>query len=54
MEEKVFFSPGDKVRDRHLKDAPEMYVIRKKELTIKDGNDSTKTLQGMVCRYLDK
>lgn len=30
-----------------------MYVIRKKEFTLKDGDDRVKTLQGIVCRYLD-
>lgn len=54
METKTFYSPGDKVRCTKLIDSPEMYVVRKKELTIKDGMGSTKTLQGMVCRYLDK
>lgn len=51
---KCYFVPGDLVRSNKLKDAPDMYVIRKKELTIKDGDSKTKTLQGIVCRYLDK
>lgn len=54
FEEKTYFQPGMRVVNNKLHDAPEMYVVRKKELTIKDGNDSTKTLQGIVCRYLDK
>lgn len=54
FEEKCYFVPGDLVRSNKLKDAPDMYVIRKKELTIKDGDSKTKTLQGIVCRYLDK
>lgn len=28
-----------------------MYVIRKKEITFKDGEEKNKTLQGMVCRW---
>lgn len=53
-EERVFFTPGDIVKNNKLKDAPEMYVLRKKELTMKDGDNKQKTLQGIVCRYLDK
>lgn len=53
-ENKIYFTPGMRCKCSKLLDAPEMYVIRKKELTIKDGNDSVKTLQGIVCRYLDK
>ena len=53
-EERVFFTPGDIVKNNKLKDAPEMYVIRKKEITIHEGNNKQKTLQGIVCRYLDK
>ena len=53
-EERVFFTPGDLVKNNKLKDAPEMYVIKKRELTLKDGDSKTKTLQGIVCRYLDK
>ena len=52
--EKVFFTPGDKCICTKLPESPEMYVIRKKELTIKDGDTKQKTLQGIVCRYLDK
>lgn len=51
-EDKKFFIPGDLVVSNKLKNAPEMYVLRKKELTIKGGEN--KTLQGIVCRYLDK
>lgn len=51
---RIFFTPGDVVKNNKLKDSPEMYVLRKKELTIKDGDSRTKTLQGIVCRYLDK
>lgn len=54
FEDKCYFVPGDKVRNNKLKDAPEMYVLRKKELTMKDGDNKQKTLQGIVCRYLDK
>ena len=38
-EERVFFTPGDIVKNNKLKDAPEMYVIRKKEITIHEGNN---------------
>lgn len=51
---KKFYIPGDRVVCNKLENPPIMYVVRKKELTIKDGNDSVKTLQGIVCRYLDK
>lgn len=54
FEDKCYFVPGDKVRNNKLADAPEMYVLRKKELTLKDGDNKQKTLQGIVCRYLDK
>lgn len=53
-DQKIFFTPGDRVVCEKLKDAPEMYVIRKKEITIHDGDSKQKTLQGIVCRYLDK
>ena len=51
-ENKIFMVPGDRVRCNKLPDSPVMYVLRKKELTIKDGTQ--KTLQGIICRYLDK
>lgn len=51
---KIYFQPGNKVICSKLPGAPDMYVVRKKELTIKDGDSKTKTLQGIVCRYLDK
>ena len=53
-EDRVYFTPGMRVKTTKLKDAPEMYVLRKKELTLKDGDNKQKTLQGIVCRYLDK
>lgn len=54
-ESRTYFTPGDLVKCVKFKDAPDMYVIRKKELTIKDSGDpKQKTLQGIVCRYLDK
>lgn len=53
-ESKVYFTPGMLVKSSKLKDSPEMYVLRKKELTIKDGDSRSKTLQGIICRYLDK
>lgn len=43
--------PGDKVVCNKLDNAPIMYVLRKKELTFKDGEDKTKTLQGIICRW---
>jgi len=41
---KKFYIPGDRVVCNKLENPPIMYVVRKKELTIKDGNDSVKTL----------
>ena len=49
--DKIYFTPGDKVRCKHLQNAPEMYVLRKKELTFKDSENSNKILQGIVCRW---
>lgn len=49
--DKIYFTPGDKVRCKHLQNAPEMYVLRKKELTFKDQQNSNKILQGIVCRW---
>ena len=49
--EKCFFAPGDKVQCNKLDNSPTMYVLRKKELTFKDGEAHTKTLQGFVCRW---
>ena len=51
MEEKIYFIPGDVVKCRQLKNAPEMYVLKKKELTFKDRDDKDKILQGIVCRW---
>lgn len=53
IENKVYFVPGMVVKCTKLNNSPEMYVIRKKEFTLKDGDDRIKTLQGIVCRYLD-
>lgn len=53
MEEKVYFTPGMRVKCKHLENAPEMYVIRKKELIVKKSDD-IKSLQGIVCRWFDK
>ena len=53
-ETRIYFTPGMRVKCVKLADSPEMYVLRKKELTIKDGDNKQKTLQGIVCRYLDK
>lgn len=52
MEEKIYFTPGMRVKCKHLENAPEMYVIKKKQLVIKD--EEVKTLQGIVCRWFDK
>ena len=50
-QEKIYFGPGDVVQCNKLDNSPTMYVLRKKELTFKDGEDKTKTLQGFVCRW---
>lgn len=51
MEEKIFLQPGDIVKNNKLPNAPTMQVLRKKELTFKDGEDKSKTLQGFICRW---
>ena len=51
---KLYFIPGMRCRCAKLEDAPEMYVLKKKEFTIKTGENKTSMLQGIVCRYLDK
>ena len=51
---KVFFTPGMIVKCTKLEDAPMMYVLKKKEFTIKVGDSKSNALQGIVCRYLDK
>ena len=51
MEEKIYFQPGDVVKCKKLSNSPEMYVLRKKELTFKDKEDKDKVLQGIVCRW---
>lgn len=53
QDNKQFFVPGMKVKCTKINNAPDMYVIKKKEYTIKDGDSNVKTLQGIVCRYLD-
>lgn len=50
MEEKVYFTPGDIVKCK-LNNSPEMYVLKKKELTFKDRESKDKILQGIVCRW---
>jgi len=50
-DEKVYFTPGMKVRCKHLPNGPDMYVLHKKELVFKDKEDHEKILQGMVCRW---
>ena len=51
MEERIYFTPGDAVKCSKLKNAPEMYVLHKKELTFKDRENKDKILQGIVCRW---
>lgn len=51
MEERIYFTPGDVVRCNKLTNSPQMYVIRKKELTFKDGENKDKILQGFICRW---
>lgn len=53
MEEKIYFTPGMRVKCKHLENAPEMYVIKKQEIVIKKSTDA-KVLQGIVCRWFDK
>lgn len=43
MEEKVYFTPGDIVKCK-LNNSPEMYVLKKKELTFKDRESKDKIL----------
>lgn len=50
-EEKIYFTPGMRVKCKQVSNAPEMYVIRKKSLTFKDQDNKEKILQGMVCRW---
>lgn len=50
-QDKFFYTPGMRVKCAKLSNAPEMYVLRKKELVFKDGEDKAKTLQGIVCRW---
>lgn len=51
MEERVYFTPGMRVKCKQVPNSPEMYVLRKKELTFKDREDKEKVLQGIVCRW---
>lgn len=53
MEDKIYFTPGMRVKCKHLENAPEMYVIKKKQIVIKDKDEDVKTLQGIVCRWFD-
>jgi len=52
-DEKRYFTPGERVKCVKLENAPEMYVLRKKELVLKNGDTESKTLLGIICRYLD-
>ena len=49
--DKTFFVPGEKVKCSKLSNSPEMYVLRKKELTFKSSDQREKILQGIVCRW---
>lgn len=51
MEKIIYFTPGDVVKCNKLSNAPEMYVLHKKELTFKDRENCDKILQGIVCRW---
>lgn len=48
---RCYYVPGDIVKCNKLKNAPEMYVLHKKELTFKDKENKEKILQGIVCRW---
>lgn len=50
-EEKIYFTPGMKVKCKQVPNSPEMYVLHKKELVFKDKEDKEKILQGIVCRW---
>lgn len=51
IDEKIYFTPGMRVKCKAVTNSPEMYVLRKKELTFKDAEDKNKVLQGIVCRW---
>lgn len=44
MEKIIYFTPGDVVKCNKLSNAPEMYVLHKKELTFKDRENCDKIL----------
>jgi len=41
---KLYFTPGMLCKCSKLADAPEMYVLKKKEFTIKTGDNKTSVL----------
>lgn len=52
QEDKFYFVPGMVVTlKQDIPNKPIMIVDRKKSMTIRDGNDSSKILQGIVCRW---
>lgn len=50
-EDKIYFTPGMRVKCKQVSNSPEMYVLHKKELTFKDRENKDKILQGIVCRW---
>lgn len=44
IDEKIYFTPGMRVKCKAVTNSPEMYVLRKKELTFKDAEDKNKVL----------
>lgn len=52
QEDKFYFVPGMVVTlKQDIPNKPVMIVDRKKSVTIRDGKDSNKVLQGIVCRW---
>ena len=48
---KIYYTPGMRVKCKQVPNSPEMYVLHKKELTFKDRENKEKILQGIVCRW---
>lgn len=52
QEEKFYFTPGMVVTlKQNVPNKPVMIVDRKKSMTIRNEGDSSKILQGIVCRW---
>ena len=52
QEDKFYFVPGMLVTlKQDIPNKPIMIVDKKKSATIRDGKDSTKILQGIVCKW---